>query len=348
VVLLFRPGRRNLFAHAGIVVLVTLLIIQAAYYFQTRTLENPDLVWIAFAFPTRSHLVENIVRVLSYILPTDFVLGAFWQLWHSGEGHHASLLGMYGDDGWWYYFPVAFALKTSLPFLLISLSSIAWATYEVVRKRTQPFLLLLVPFVIYTAFVMASPINIGVRYYLPAYSFLFILGGALLERLSRMKARRHLLPVLVVALLSWSVIEAFRAYPDHMTYFNQLAARGPHWWYLSDSNVEWGDDVKALANYLHQRGETRVQSAVLGGFLTLPSYGIENFDLIGPTTGVDYPRTRYVAIGASFLNGSTVPTGTFDGKRVWGAERVNRFDEYRHRAPEAVFGNSIYLYRLQD
>lgn len=347
VVLLFRPGRRNLFAHAGIVVLVTLLIIQAAYYFQTRTLENPDLGWIAFAFPTRSHLVENIVRVLSYILPTEFVLGAFWQLWHSADGHYASLLGMYRKSGWWYYFPVAFALKTSLPFLLISLSSIAWATYEVVRKRTQPFLLLLVPFVIYTAFVMTSPINIGVRYYLPAYAFLFILGGALLERLLRVRARRHLASVLVVALLGWSVIEAFRAYPDHMTYFNQLAVR-PHWWYLSDSNVEWGDDIKALASYLHERGETRVQSALLGGFLILPANGIENFDLILPPLEVEWPRTRYVAIGASFLNGSTVPDHDIEGKPLSQEERINRFDGYRHRTPEAVFGNSIYLYRLQE
>jgi len=143
------------------------------------------------------------------------------------------------------------------------------------------------------------------------------------------------------------VIEAFRAYPDYMTYFNQLAI-GPHWWYLSDSNVEWGDDIKALATYLHERGENRVQSAVLGGFLILPSYGIENFDLIGPVTEVDWPRTRYVAIGASFLNGSTVPHYDIDGKPLSQEERVNRFDGYRHRTPEAVFGNSIYLYRLQD
>jgi hypothetical protein len=195
---------------------------------------------------------------------------------------------------------------------------------------------------------MASPINIGVRYYLPAYTFLFILGGAFLERLFQVRVRRQLATTIVVALLGWSAIEAIRAYPDYMTYFNQLAVSRPHWWYLSDSNVEWGDDIKALATYLHERGENRVQSAVLGGFLILPSYGIENFDLIGPATEVDWPRTRYVAIGASFLNGSTVPVQEVDGKPLSEEKRVNRFDEYRHREPEAVFGNSIYLYRLQD
>lgn len=347
VVMLFRSGRKSLVAHAVIVVLVALLVIQAAYYFQSRTLENPDLVWIASAFPSRSNLVEGTVRALSYLLPTDFVLGVFWQLWHSAEGHPASLLGMYRQKGWWYYFPVAFSLKTSLPFLLISIASIVWSTYEAVRRRSRPFLLLLIPFTIYTAFVMISPINIGVRYYLPAYTFLFILGGAFLDRLSGMRTRKQLARALVVILLAWSSIEALRSYPDYMSYMNPIGISRPHWWYLSDSNVEWGDDIKALAEYLHARGETRVRSAVLGGFLILPFYGIDNFELTS-STSEEEPPTRYVAIGASYLNGSTVPGRQIDGTDESNEKRVNRFDQYRHRTPEAVFGGSIYLYRLQD
>ena len=90
-----------------------------------------------------------------------------------------------------------------------------------------------------------------------------------------------------------------------------------------------------------------MQSALLGGFLILPANGIENFDLILAPV-VEWPRTRYVAIGASFLNGSTVPDHDVELKPLSQEERVNRFDEYRHRTPEAVFGNSIYLYRVQD
>jgi len=348
VVMLFRSGRKDLIVQATIVVVVTLLVIQAAYYFQRRPLVNADLVWITSAFPARSGLVEITVRALSNILPTDYVLGAFWQLWHSKEGHPASLLGMYRHTGWWYYFPVAFTLKTSLPFLLVSITSVAWSTYEAVRRRSRRFLLLLLSFAIYTGFVMLSPINIGVRYYLPAYTFLFILGGALLERLLRVKSRRQLVTVVVVVLLSWSAVEAFRAYPDYVTYFNPLASSHPRWWYLSDSNVEWGDDIKALAVYLHEQKESRLQSALLGGFVILPLYGIENFDLIGPANKLDFPRTRYIAIGASALNGSIVPLYDDEGNPMSEEQRVNRFDKYRRRTAEAVFGNSIYLYRLQD
>jgi hypothetical protein len=61
---------------------------------------------------------------------------------------------------------------------------------------------------------------------------------------------------------------------------------------------------------------------------------------------VEWPATRYVAIGASFLNGSTVPPGmTVGGRPLTEAERVNYFDAYRRRIPEAVFGGTIYLFR---
>ncbi|MGH9967678.1 MAG: DUF6056 family protein [Pyrinomonadaceae bacterium] len=339
--------KRVLILHAAVVVCVTMLFIHAAYYFQSRPLSDLDLGWIAWSFPAHPVVVEESVRALSYILPTDYVLGAYWQLWHSSEGHAAGLLGMYSKKGWWYYFPLAFALKTTLPFLFLSTVSIVWATQRFIRKRDSRFLILLVPFAIYTAFVMMSPINIGVRYYFPAYALLFILVGTLLDRVLRANGNARLVGLVVtIALLAWTAFEATRSYPHYMSYMNQLASGRPHWWYLSDSNVEWGDDVKGLAAYLRARGETRVRSALLGG-LTLPFYGVENVDLIAPSPR-DVPQTRYTAIGASLLNGSTVPERYGDAGPISDQQRVNCFDAYRHRQPEAVFGGSIYLYREHE
>jgi hypothetical protein len=280
-------------------------------------------------------------------MPTDFVLGIFWQLWHNNEGHHASLLGQYSRRGWWYYFPVAFALKTTLPFLLLSLVSLAWATYQLVSRRDWRFLTLLVPFAIYTTFVLFSNIDIGIRYYLPAFPFLFILGGGFLNWLLEMQRARAVAIALVCVFFCWIGIEAGRTFPNYLTYMNQIASSHPHWWYLSDSNVEWGDDAKGLAAYLHDRGETRVQTAFLGDFFLLSRYGVESISLISPAEG-EPEHTRYVAIGASFLNGSTVPEYFLRGKWPTESERVNFLDEFRRRTPEAVIGNSIYVYRMQD
>jgi hypothetical protein len=333
--------------HALMVTLLVLLLINAAYFFHSRNLTDADKNWIDKSFPAHNVEVLRTVRAASYVLPTDFVLGIFWQLWHNNEGHPASVLGKYSRTGWWYYFPLAFALKTTLPFLLVSLAALAWATYQLVKKRDARFLPLLLPFVIYTAFVLFSHIDIGVRYYLPAFPFLFIMSGAFLSSQMTSRRARAARILIVVALFCWTGVEAVRAFPNYLTYMNQLASSHPRWWYLSDSNVEWGDDAKGLASYLHDRGETRVRTAFLGDFFTLSRYGVESISLISPAAG-EPEHTRYAAIGASFLNGSTTPEYFLHGKWPSDAQRVNFLDEFRGRSPEAVIGNSIYVYRMQD
>ena len=185
---------------------------------------------------------------------------------------------------------------------------------------------------------MAGHINIGIRHYLPAFPFLFIAGGALMDRMLETRNRWRRLPQLATAgMLAWIVVEAARAFPHYIPYTNQLTDRGPNWRYVSDSNVEWGDDAQALAAYLRRRGETRVRAATLGGWMTLRFLGVDYVNLVVPP-GTPLPRTRYVAIGAAFLNGSAVHA-------VDPTLSTELFAAYRDRTPEAVFGNSIYLYR---
>jgi hypothetical protein len=58
-------------------------------------------------------------------------------------------------------------------------------------------------------------------------------------------------------------------------------------------------------------------------------------------------ETSYVALGASFLNGSTVPGWSAGSGRETPEQQHEFFAEYRGRRPEAVFGKSIYLYRMK-
>ena len=335
--------RRAAFGHAGAIVVISLLVINAGYFFDHRSFTEADNKWIVASFPSRAGLFLWGAHWLRYIVPTDFLLGTYWQIWHSAVGHAGSIFGQQGRFGWWYYFPAAFALKTTIPFLLTSIAAIFWGLWRIVKQRDWSPLFALVPFFLFTALVMASTINIGVRFYLPAYPFLFILSGALLDRLIR--ARRWLGPAVVAIVLGWGLLEVIRTYPNYIPYMNELAYSRPHWWYLSDSNVEWGDSMPELASYLHARGETRVRAAMLGAW-PLGRYGIDFVDALEPP-GAPQPETKYTAIGASFLNGSTVPTGPPGSGRETDEQRVNYFDEYRHREPEAVIGNSIYVFRMR-
>ncbi|MBA3441821.1 MAG: glycosyltransferase family 39 protein [Pyrinomonadaceae bacterium] len=317
--------------------LVAVAVINAAYYFQRRPLEPADVKFIASQSTARRNEVMLGFRVVSKIVPTDFLYGIYWQIVHSRGGHSASLLGDYSRTGWWYYFPVAFALKTTLAFALLSAAALVWAAWRLLARREKYLLVLVVPLALYTALIMTSKINIGIRYFLPAFPFLFILSGAFLDRLLRLKRARSAGLALAVLALCWVGVESVRAYPHYMSYMNQLAWQHPRWYYLSDSNVEWGDDVRELALYLRARGETKVRARFLGGWGRLEHYGVEYVDLL-PPPAAPLPETRYIAIGASYLNGSTVPLE--DGQ--------NYFAEYRRRTPEKVFGNSIYLYRAKE
>ena len=344
VLFFLRPTeQKGVLRDAALTALALVLVVNAAYFFHNRAVTPGDLKWLGDAFGKSTGLFAFFLRVGRWLLPTDLIMGIYWQLHHARVGHAAGLLGMYRTHGWWYYFPVAFALKTTIPFLLLSIASLFWGTHRVIRGRERHWLILLLPFALYTALLLVSPIDIGVRYYLPAYMFLVILSAAFLDFLWR--RRTAIARGLAITAMVGMGLETVRAYPNYIPYFNQLAFARPHWWYLSDSNVEWGDDAKALASWLKARGETRVRGLLLGCFATLDFYQINYVDALASTTE---PLPRFTALGASFLNGSTIPPYERDGKRVSEETRVNTFDSYRSRKPEAIIGNSIYVYRDAD
>ncbi|HVF44567.1 MAG TPA: glycosyltransferase family 39 protein [Pyrinomonadaceae bacterium] len=346
--------RPNVFGQACGLALAAVFAVNAAYLFQRREPDSLDAALARSVIPARVSArlrapLEVGFSALQTVLPPDFVYGVGWQLGHAQKGHNAGLLGEYSRKGWWYYFPVAFALKTPLPVLLLTLGGLGWAASRLRRTKDSRLLLLLLPPAFFTGLLMLSTINIGVRYYLPAYPFFFAAAGLMLDDLlarARGAGRRRLAASLAAFALCWVAVEAARAFPDHMTYMNQLASGRERWWYLSDSNVEWGDDVRGLALYLRERGETRVGGALLGWQL-LGLYGVEQGAVFVPPGG-RAEEARYVAVGASLLNGSTVPSYFDDGTELNEDERVNYFEEFRRREPEKIFGGSIYLYRVEE
>jgi hypothetical protein len=344
--------RKAVLGQAAALAIAAVLAVNAAYFFHHRQPEPLDDALARMVVPTSVGDTLHAPLAIGYyalqvVFPADFVSGIGWQLGHAHGGHPAGLLGQHGMKGWWYYFPVAFALKTPLPILLLAIASVLWGLWMLRRKLEGRLLVLLVPLALFTCLLMLSTINIGVRYYLPAYPLFFILSGAMLDDALRRSGRRLLAAsALVAVLFCWVAVEAVRAYPDQMSYMNQIASRAPHWWYLSDSNVEWGDDIRDLALYLRERGETKVGAAILE-WQVLEIYGLEGAAIFVPP-GEKPEDVRYVAIGASLLNGSTVPGGFDGGIELTEEQRVNYFDEFRRRTPEKIFGGSIYLYRMKE
>jgi hypothetical protein len=326
-------------------VLSALVVLNAGYFFRHPRLLPQDSSWfLANAGTLFDGWMLTLFSALSKLIPTYYLFGISTVFVHNQQGHQSSLLGSYGESGWWYYFPVAFALKTSLPFLLLTVAALGWAVWITLVKRERSLIPILLAVALYLAIAMTSRINIGVRHLIPIFPFLFILGGISLDRFL---STRHLRvkAVLVAIFFGSMIFEAARAYPQYLSFTNQLTLGRSNWQVLSDSNVEWGQDIGALARYLHDRGETTVTAALSAGWMTPHLHGLNVTAY--PPPRLESARTRYVAIGASYLNGSTVTGDLLNehGEPLTGDQRANYFAGYRTLTPEKVFGNSIYLFR---
>jgi hypothetical protein len=195
-------------------------------------------------------------------LPAFFV-GLERGLWHSGSGHMAYLMGSTSETGWWFYFLLAYAIKTPIGTLLVLAAAIA-ALPAGRRLRLKDEMFLCIPILVVAAITCQWKVNIGLRHFLPVYPFLYLFAGRLgMPRTSRRTAAASPAPgasagrgataagVLVLAAIGWNAVEAARIAPHHLAYFNALVGgpRNGHL-YLLDSNLDWGQAARALRRYM--------------------------------------------------------------------------------------------------
>jgi hypothetical protein len=96
-----------------------------------------------------------------------------------------------------------------------------------------------------------TALPLGVRYVLPMYPLLFVFGAGILTspRFAEGKGR-----AVVIGLALLFAALSLRAYPDYLPYVNILAENlGEPIEWLDDSNVDWGQDLPLLAEYLRER-----------------------------------------------------------------------------------------------
>lgn len=259
-----------------------------------------------------------------------YVLGLDSMVRTESGGRPAYALGKVSRQGFWYYFPVAFAVKTPSALLALLAITIAIGVRRLLRggARNLPFLWtpLLVAPALYFGLSMAAGINIGLRHILPVYPFLFAAVAAACWR-------RRLAPVLLL-LAALHLYEHARIYPHFLAFFNTLAGgaeNGPR--YLVDSNIDWGQDLKKLKAYLDARGASEVRFAYFGT-ADPDYYGLRALDV--PFTGDPYGRENanaIVAVSVTLLQGVYTPD--------------DRYGWLRELEPSARIGYSIYAYDLR-
>lgn len=306
--------------------------------------------WGAFLFKDDGYFVE--LNDWRGPMPT-FWAGLEQVLFISSGGRPAFLLGDFSSEGFWYYFPVAFLVKTPLVTMLglVVTAVLLFRTRINTDKRgLKKALFLFLPAVFYFLFSMQSALNIGYRHLLPILPFLYVLisGVASNDDEWRVASGRWQVSRFVPVFMFVGLLLAdFAIYPHFLSYFN-VAAGGPENGrnILIDSNIDWGQDLLRLQDWM---AENEVDSVKLGWFGTaVPDYyGInyeplpgsplyEFYSLWGsPTFDPTAPEPGVYAISVTSLWELPLPT---DKKYV--------YPWFRAREPDDQIGYSILIYEI--
>jgi 4-amino-4-deoxy-L-arabinose transferase-like glycosyltransferase len=223
---------------AGVVAFV---VTWGAFGFSFRSMaeSNPQMLGIARAAGVPDSWSH--IKVPAADLMTGLVMVRF----HNRLGHAAYLLGQVSDSGWWYYFPVALAIKTPIPYLLLALIG---ACLLVKRRRRDAFLIVIAAVILLIA--MSSRINIGVRHILPMYIPLSMIAAYAVVELWKMPRPIRLA---IGGALLWLVLSSALAHPDYIPWMNAFAGKHPQR-VLLDSNFDWGQDLWRLGRICRERG----------------------------------------------------------------------------------------------
>ena len=237
------------------------LTINAAYFFQGSLRPAGEYLkefQAESAGATASPAVSNLASVASHFsgvpvpLPKTFVqaflLGIHYNA--TGEGHAPIyLLGKLSQKGWWYYFPVAFGLKTPLALFAALLIAVFVARPYIKKNPVDEIALISAVILIFGFFTFFCTAQIGVRYLLPIYPLLYVfVGKAATYRPPKLTATYG---AALLGLCVWFCASSLSFYPHCIAYFNELiGGRTNMYKYLADSNVDWRQDAYYLQAYI--------------------------------------------------------------------------------------------------
>jgi hypothetical protein len=312
-----------------VVVCLTMFItIWATYFFDVGTIadqtrfEETKPEWRA---------IPQWIKKATIPMPSA-PLGFLWLVAHNKAGHIAYLNGVVGRQGWWYYFPEALLLKSPLALLIGCAAAMALAAFRPARRRGDMLVILIG---VYFILAMTGRIDIGIRHLLPIIPLLYL---AVTIQLTRPRV----VPVLL-GLIILCGIETATAHPDYMSFFNVLAggtSRGER--YLIDSNIDWGQDISRLAQWLHTDERARNRSYTVRLFMQPGIDLMRRFDLD--------PQSCVRAPAGLFAISKNVRYGVFDqyfGNAIESKnpDQYNWVNRYRRIA---TVGTSIDVYDLDQ
>jgi len=249
---------------------------------------------------------------------------------------HYFLDGEISSTGWWRYFADVLAIKTPPATLILAALSVAGLAFgRRLARRDVAFLL--VPPLVFGLAMAATRFDLGWRLLLPAYPLLILLAARTATLVPRTGFSQTMGTAVLLGMVLWGATEV-RHLGRELSYANGLGAtRGTLHERLGDSNIDWGQGLKAFKADLSGRGDPVVYLAY-AGTARPEAYGIRYERL--PTWGQfhDPPADRVDPAGPVLV---AVSVGNLQGTYL---QDPSLYHWLRPREPVSRTDGSIWVF----
>lgn len=288
---------------------------------------------------------------------SQYLLGFLMVTAHTTGGHMTYFFGQLGTH-WPDYFVFAYLLKEPLAAqILFYFAVILFLTYAITRLlkgyrgesqknlrwMRKHAVLIGYAFLAAIVFGMATinKLQLGIRYILPIFPFLYLFTAIMIGEFSKQLDKKKKIGLyytnvgIVVALLIWFVGTNVMTFPSYLPYFNELIGGSSNGWkYMVDSNVDWGQDLIRLKQFVDQNNIPLINVDYFGGgdldYYLGNRYAVWGYD--------KKPAAGWFAISASAVQWNTLNP----------PERGNYHWLTDNYEPTAFIGNSILVYHVPE
>ncbi len=212
----------------------------------------------------------------------QYLLGLFKVFSRVAGGNARFFLGTISSDASPWYFPVVFLLKETLPVLFLLSFGAVYTLFRMVRAfgdrtvrspwnvvahsvRSHIAQYAMFGFVLLYGFVsVTGNLNIGFRHLFPILPILYVLIAKTVFDFARRGGfqSEHATRAAIAGLAFWIFSVPVLAYPSYLSYFNEAAGGpGEGYRYVTDSNYDWGQDLKRLATFVEEFDACKAGSA---------------------------------------------------------------------------------------
>lgn len=322
--------------------LLTLPITLVLCYSQLRRQPwwRPGLIWLSLLplaglvlWATYGFEVGRLPGI-PLPLPAPTFLNNFVEVQeHIERGHYAFLMGERSNTGWYHYFGVAYLIKTPVITLLLLAFSILYLTWQ---HKWKEIVFFWFPALVLFLAASYTRLNIGYRHILPLVPLAWLLISETAPFWQKGRFRRY---ILVGGLLLYAGFSV-KQMPHYLAYFNEfIGGSSQGYRYLGDSNIDWGQDLPLLAEYVKKQVAEPLYVSYFGAG-DMGYYGLDNpplFDEEGQPIGFSPANPapgRYV-ISANHLQGAT-------------AQESDLFAKFRRMEPVGNLGYSILVFDVPN